>query len=137
MLAPLLIDRVNVSPASLTPLILKVTVLNPRSGISNGVDELYCFVGDVALRKRPLTSPVPPFGPISSTPLRARVFEVRAAPAEDRRGQRAPSPAAAPAPSNALHPAEERLMLLKRLWERGLITEEEYAAKRKEIIDEL
>ena len=62
--------------------------------------------------------------------------EVRAAGAEDRPGQSEPSPAAYPAPSSSLHPVEERLTILKRLRDRGLITEEEYTNKRKEIIDE-
>ena len=42
----------------------------------------------------------------------------------------------APAPEKATT-AEERLSRLKRLHERGLITDEEYARKRKEIIDQL
>ncbi len=51
--------------------------------------------------------------------------------------------AAAPAPSShssfpvRANEAEDRLFRLKRLYEKGLITEEEYDAKRKEILDTL
>jgi putative oligomerization/nucleic acid binding protein len=50
-------------------------------------------------------------------------------------------PAAPPAPSPAARPAEkgveERLLLLKGLYDKGLITEEEYRAKKMEILREL
>lgn len=62
--------------------------------------------------------------------------EVRAAGVEDSPRQREASPAVHPAPPSSLHPVEERLIILKRLRDRGLITEEEYTNKRKETIDE-
>ena len=43
----------------------------------------------------------------------------------------------APAPSAARGPIEDRLTKLKSLFERGLITEEEYRGKRQQILDEL
>ncbi len=39
--------------------------------------------------------------------------------------------------SSAPHPVEQRLIVLKRLRDNGLITKEEYDKKRKEILDEL
>jgi HAMP domain-containing protein len=47
----------------------------------------------------------------------------------------APAPAAAPAPG--MSKIEERLDLLKKLKSKGLITEEEYQAKKQEILDSL
>jgi membrane peptidoglycan carboxypeptidase len=44
-----------------------------------------------------------------------------------------------PAPREPLKPPdariEERLRVLKRLWDQGLITEEEYRQKKKQLLD--
>jgi hypothetical protein len=57
----------------------------------------------------------------------------RARPAEDPAPANA-EPAAGPAPRDDL---EARLRLLKRLFEQELITEEEYAAKKAELLKNL
>lgn len=51
--------------------------------------------------------------------------------------QPASSPAPATAPSTATRSAEERLRTLNDLKKKGLITDEEYATKRKQILEEL
>lgn len=68
-----------------------------------------------------------------------------AAPGVPPKAQTAPAPApAAPAAATAVRPApasadevEQRLLTLKRLRERGLISEEEYQQKRREILQSL
>lgn len=64
------------------------------------------------------------------------------APGVPPRAQTAPAPAAAAAPVARPAPAsadeiEQRLLTLKRLRERGLISEEEYQQKRREILQAL
>ena len=46
----------------------------------------------------------------------------------------APEPTAQPDPPRSM---EEQLSLLKRLWEQGLITEEDYRAKKQQLLDRL
>ncbi|MGA6828890.1 SHOCT domain-containing protein [Nitrospira sp. NS4] len=48
-----------------------------------------------------------------------------------------PTVSSSPRPTLQPGPVEERLERLKRLWEQGLVTEEEYAAKKKELLDRL
>jgi hypothetical protein len=60
---------------------------------------------------------------------------VKAAPPAATAPAPAPAPAAAPAPG--MSKIEERLDLLKKLKSKGLITEEEYQAKKQEILDSL
>lgn len=64
------------------------------------------------------------------------------APGVPPKAQAAPAPAPAPAPAARPAPAsadeiEQRLLTLKRLRERGLISEEEYQQKRREILQAL
>jgi hypothetical protein len=66
------------------------------------------------------------------------------APAAPAPAVTVPVPAKAAAPAAMTHPAlpsagdsEQRLETLKRLFDKGLITQEEYMRKRKEIIDAL
>jgi hypothetical protein len=60
---------------------------------------------------------------------------VKAAPPAATAPAPAPTPAAATAPG--MSKIEERLDLLKKLKSKGLITEEEYQAKKQEILDSL
>jgi cytochrome c-type biogenesis protein CcmH/NrfG len=49
----------------------------------------------------------------------------------------APPAAAAPRPAVSADEVEQRLLTLKRLRERGLISEEEFQQKRREILQSL
>jgi hypothetical protein len=48
-----------------------------------------------------------------------------------------PAPASPPLPQAVQKPAKDRMLELRELYDSGLITEEEYQRKRKEILDEL
>ena len=50
---------------------------------------------------------------------------------------RTSAPASTPTPSTTAHPVEERLTVLKRLRDKGLITEQEFVKKRKGILEDL
>ncbi len=88
------------------------------------VYDLAAFLAPAPEAPRAVAAPTPP--PAAAAPAAA------ASPAP----MAAPAPPAPPAPPAALDPAE-RLQRLKDLLDRGLITPEEYQAKRQEILKSL
>ena len=85
-----------------------------------------------------LPAPLAPVGPLAApvTPAATMPAPVAVAPAP---AAAVPVPAAAttPAPAAALSEPERRLETLKRLHSKGLITDEEFQEKRKEILKSL
>jgi hypothetical protein len=90
----------------------------------------------VALPLAPLMAAPAPSATAAPAAAPARVAPPVAPPAPV---VAAPAPAAPPAPAVAVKPGEieERLATLKRLFDRGLINNEEYQQKRKELLQAL
>lgn len=91
----------------------------------------------------PATSSVPqgdgrPTAPAGAIPEGTRSAAPSPAPAETRAAAAAPPPAATAAkPATGTESVEQRLSVLQSLHSKKLITDEEYAAKRKKILEEL
>jgi len=80
------------------------------------------------------TEPAAPPAPQPAAPTATPTAAPTAAPADIRASSPAPTPAPAPAGTQSV---EQRLSTLQSLHEKKLITDEEYAAKKKKILDEL
>jgi hypothetical protein len=85
---------------------------------------------------QPVAAPMPAAGAASAPAAKAAVM---AAPATEAQTSRAPAPTVPPAAARPRDPGfadevEQRLLTLKRLFDRGLISEAEYQQKRKEVL---
>jgi hypothetical protein len=93
----------------------------------------------------PVESPAPPAAPDSgatappagAAPASPSASAPAASPAKPSTPAAAATPGAAAAPAAPMSEHEKRLKVLQGLYEMGLISREEYEAKRKEILDQL